>query len=67
MIVEVRLTIEQRIGLIQLIDENFDILDFGIGHIPEDIDEQDKNIHQWIDDNYPEIPRTADVFIINKK
>jgi len=67
MIVEVKLTIEQRIGLIQLTDENFDILDFGIGHVPEDIDEQDKNIHQWIDDNYPEIPRTADVFVINKK
>ena len=67
MIVEVTLTIEQRIGLIRLTDENFDILDFGIGHIPEDIDEQDKNIHQWIDDNYPEIPRTADVFVINKK
>jgi hypothetical protein len=67
MIVEVTLTIEQRIGLIRLTDENFDILDFGIGHIPEDINEQDKNIHQWIDDNYPEIPRTTDVFIINKK
>ena len=67
MIVEVTLTIEQRIQLIQLVDENFDILDFGIGHIPEDIDEQDKNIHQWIDDNYPEIPKTADVFVTNKK
>ncbi len=67
MIVEVTLTIEQRIGLIQLTDENFDILDFGIGHVPEDIDEQDENINKWIDDNYPEIPKTADVFIINKK
>jgi hypothetical protein len=67
MIVEVTLTIKQRIGLIQLVDQYFDILDFGIGPIPEDIDEQDKDIHQWIDDNYPEIPRTTDVFIINKK
>jgi hypothetical protein len=67
MIVEVILTIEQRIQLIQLVDENFDILDFGIGPIPEDIDEQDENIHKWIDDNYPEIPRTADVFLINNK
>ena len=46
MIVEVTLTIEQRIGLIRLTDENFDILDLGIGHIPEDIDKQDENIHQ---------------------
>jgi hypothetical protein len=67
MIVEVTLTIEQRIQLIHLVDENFDILDFGIGPIPEDIDEQDKNTHKWIDDNYPEIPKTADVFVTNKK
>jgi hypothetical protein len=58
MIVEVTLTIEQRIGLIQLTDENFNILDMGIGPV---------NAHQWIDDNYPEIPKTADVFLTNKK
>jgi hypothetical protein len=67
MIVEFTLTVEQRIQLIQLVDENFDILDFGIGPIPEDIDAQDENIHKWIDDNYPEIPKTADVFVTNKK
>ena len=58
MIVEVTLTIEQRIGIIQLTDNKFDILDIGIGPV---------DIHKWIDDNYPEIPRTADVFVINKK
>ena len=62
MIVEVRLTIEQRIGLIQLIDENFDILDFGIGPIPEDVDEQDENIHRRIDSFYPGLPRTTKVY-----
>jgi hypothetical protein len=25
------------------------------------------NFHKWIDDNYPEIPKTADVFVTNKK
>ena len=62
MIVEVRLTIEQRIGLIRLTDENFDILDFGIGPIPEDIDEQDENIHRRIDSYYPGLPRTTKVY-----
>ena len=58
MIIEVTLTVKQRIGLIQLTDKNFDILDFGIGPV---------NFHKWIDDNYPEIPKTADVFVTNKK
>ena len=58
MIVEFTLTVEQRIQLIQLVDENFNILDMGIGPV---------NFHKWIDDNYPEIPRTADVFVTNKK
>ena len=62
MIVEVTLTIEQRIQLIQLVDENFDILDFGIGPIPEDIDEQDENIHRRIDSYYPGVPRTTKVY-----
>jgi hypothetical protein len=58
MIVEVTLTVEQRIRIIQLTDKNFNILDIGIGPV---------DLHQWIDDNYPEIPRTADVFVINNK
>ncbi len=58
MIIEVTLTVEQRIELILSIDEKFTILDIGIGPV---------NIHQWIDDNYPEIPKTADVFLINNK
>jgi hypothetical protein len=58
MIIEVTLTVEQRIELILSIDEKFTILDIGIGPV---------NIHQWIDDNYPEVPRTATVYIINKK
>jgi|LakMenEpi03Aug12_release.lakeMendotaPanAssembly.Ray.scaffolds.fasta_scaffold4885637_1 hypothetical protein len=58
MIIEVNLTIEQRIELIQKTNKNFDILDIGIGPV---------NIHEWINQNYPEIPKTAIVYINNKK
>lgn len=58
MIIEVNLTIEQRIELIQKTDKNFNILDIGIGPV---------SIHEWINQNYPEIPKTATVYIIKKK
>ena len=58
MIIEVNLTVEQRIELIQKTDKNFNILDMGIGPV---------NIHEWINQNYPEIPKTATVYITNKK
>jgi hypothetical protein len=58
MIIEVNLTIEQRIELIQKTDKNFNILDIGIGPV---------NIHEWIDQNYPNIPKTAIAYLINKK
>ena len=58
MIIEVNLSIEQRIELIQKTDKNFNILDMGIGPV---------NIHEWINQNYPEIPKTATVYITNKK
>jgi len=55
MIIEVDLTIEQRIELIQKTDKNFDILDIGIGPV---------NVHEWIDQNYPNIPKIAIAYII---
>ena len=55
MIIEVNLTVEQRIELIQKTDKNFDVLDIGIGPV---------NIHEWINQNYPEIPKTAIAYII---
>lgn len=55
MIIEVNLTIEQRLGLIQKTDKNFDILDIGIGPV---------NIHDWINQNYPNIPKIAIAYII---
>ena len=58
MIIEVNLTIKQRIELIQKTDKNFDVLDVGIGPV---------DIHEWINQNYPEIPKTATVDITNKK
>ena len=44
------------------IDQHFDILDFGIGPIPDDVDEQDENIHRRIDSFYPGLPRTTKVY-----
>ena len=58
MIIEVNLTVEQRIELIQTTDKNFNILDMGIGPV---------NIHEWINQNYPNIPKTAIAYLINKK
>jgi len=58
MIIEVNLTIKQRIELIQKTDNNFDVLDVGIGPV---------DVHEWIDQNYPEIPKIAIAYIINKK
>lgn len=58
MIIEVNLTVEQRIELIQKTDKNFNILDMGIGPV---------NIHEWINQNYPNIPKTAIAYLINKK
>jgi hypothetical protein len=55
MLIDVELTIEQRISIIQKIDKNFDILDFGIGPV---------NLHNWIDQNYPTVPRKAIAYII---
>ena len=58
MIIEINLTIEQRIELIQKTDKNSEVLDIGIGPV---------NIHEWINQNYPNIPKTAIAYLINKK
>ena len=55
MIIEVNLTVEQRIELIQKTDKNFDVLDVGIGPV---------DIHEWINQIYPNIPKTAIAYII---
>ena len=55
MIIEINLTIEQRIELIQKTDKNFDVLDVGIGPV---------DVHEWINQNYPNIPKTAIAYII---
>ena len=58
----INLTIDQRLDIIKKIDQHFDILDFGIGPIPEDVDEQDENIHRRIDSFYPGLPKTTKVY-----
>ena len=54
MIIEVNLTIKQRIELIQKTDKNFDVLDVGIGPV---------DVHEWINQNYPNIPTIANAYI----
>lgn len=56
------LTIDQRIDIINKIDQHFNILDFGIGPVPMDVGEQDEIIHNMIDTYYPGIPRTTKVY-----
>lgn len=60
----INLTIDQRIEIIKKVDQHFDILDFGIGPVPSDIDEQDEIIHRWIDSYYHGVPRTTKVYYI---
>ena len=58
----INLTIAQRLDIIKKIDQHFDILDFGIGPVPSDIDEQDEIIHRWIDSHYLGVPRATKVY-----
>ena len=59
---KVNLTIDQRLDIIKKIDQHFDILDFGIGPVPTDVDEQDEIIHRRIDSYYPGVPRATKVY-----
>jgi hypothetical protein len=49
----INLTIDQRLDIIKKIDQHFDILDFGIGPVPDDVDE--KNITGSVENGVIEI------------
>ena len=59
--VDIELTVDQRIGMIEKIDQHFDILDFGINS-NFNRDTQDSDLHNTIDRLYPGIPRKVTAY-----
>ena len=65
-VIDIELTIDQRIEIIEKIDQHFDILDFGINS-NFNRDTQDEDLHKTIDKLYPGVPRKVTAYyIINK-
>ncbi len=59
--IDVELTIDQRIGIIEKVDQHFDILDFGINS-NFNRDTQDEELHKQIDLMYPGVPRKVTAY-----
>jgi len=61
--IDIELTIDQRIGMIEKIDQHFDILDFGINS-NFNRDTQDEDLHKTIDNLYPGVPRKVTAYYV---
>lgn len=59
--IDVELTIDQRIEIIEKVDQHFDILDFGINS-NFNRDTQDEELHKQIDLMYPGAPRKVTAY-----
>ena len=59
--IDVELTIDQRIEIIEKVDQHFDILDFGINS-NFNRDKQDEELHKQIDLMYPGVPRKVTAY-----
>ena len=59
--IDVELTVEQRIEIIEKVDQHFDILDFGINS-NFNRDTQDEELHKQIDLMYPGVPRKVTAY-----
>jgi len=59
----INLTVEQRIEIIEKVDQHFDILDFGINS-NFNRDTEDKDLHTQIDVMYPGVPRKVTAYYI---
>jgi uncharacterized metal-binding protein len=59
--IDVELTIDQRIEIIEKVDQHFDILDFGIDS-NFNRDTQDEELHKQIDLMYPGVPRKVTAY-----
>jgi hypothetical protein len=61
--IDIELTINQRIEIIEKIDQHFEILDFGINS-NFNKDTQDEDLHKTIDNLYPGVPRKVTAYYI---
>ena len=59
--IDVELTIDQRIEIIEKVDQHFDILDFGINS-NFNRETEDEDLHTQIDKMYPGVPRKATTY-----
>lgn len=59
--IDIELTIDQRIEIIEKVDQHFDILDFGINS-NFNRDTQDEELHKQIDSMYPGAPRKVTAY-----
>ena len=59
--IDIELTIDQRIEIIEKVDQHFDILDFGINS-NFNRDTQDEDLHKQIDLMYPGVPRKVTAY-----
>jgi hypothetical protein len=64
-IIDVDLTVDQRIEIIEKIDQHFDILDFGIKS-DFNRETQDEDLHKQIDMMYPGVPRKVTAYYITE-
>ena len=59
--IDVELTVDQRIEIIEKVDRHFDILDFGINS-NFNAYTQDDDLHKRIDEIYPGVPRKVTAY-----
>jgi hypothetical protein len=64
-VIDVDLTVDQRIEIIEKIDQHFDILDFGIKS-DFNRETQDEDLHKQIDMMYPGVPRKVTAYYITE-
>jgi flavodoxin len=64
-VIDVNLTVDQRIEIIEKIDQHFDILDFGIKS-DFNRETQDEDLHKQIDMMYPGVPRKVTAYYITE-
>jgi hypothetical protein len=62
-VTDIELTVNQRIEIIEKVDQHFDILDFGIKS-DFNRETQDEDLHKQIDIMYPGVPRKVTAYYI---
>lgn len=62
-VTDIELTVDQRIEIIEKVDQHFDVLDFGIKS-DFNRETQDEDLHKQIDMMYPGVPRKVTAYYI---